>query len=208
MARSLAVAKTGGDEDSWEQFLFWMMESIRCPGRWALMRRIRDWDAQLFQHSLRVAAYSRIVGREVFGFDQDREQQLVLGAFFHDTGKVGWPNRLKAVAVLSEQDLRFIRCHPDTGADLVQEFWPDAPATVLEIIRNHHERPDGSGYPNGTTVQEPMALIVGAADMFAAMTEPRDYRRFAFMSDKAAEELRTYGYPEEIVTSLVRQQNE
>ena len=69
-----------------------------------------------------------------------------------------------------------MKAHPLTGAALLQEIWPQAPERSLEIIRRHHERPGGSGYPRGLAEPGWPALLVAACDVTAAMLEDRPYR--------------------------------
>jgi HD-GYP domain-containing protein (c-di-GMP phosphodiesterase class II) len=103
---------------------------------------------------------------------------VALGALMHDIGKVFVEGSLLSKeAPLTEPELETIRLHPLLGEALLSPNVSDA--TVLGIVRWHHERWDGSGYPDGLRAGSiPLsARIVAAADAYTAMCEARAYRR-------------------------------
>ena len=102
---------------------------------------------------------------------------IALGSVLHDTGKLCVPQSILAKpAPLTEEEWRIVRRHPVAGEQLLQPFVQSA--EVLSIIRFHHERWDGRGYPDGRAQAEiPLAArVVGTADAYEAMIEPRPYR--------------------------------
>lgn len=121
------------------------------------------------------------------------------GAFLHDVGKVRWPPELFTKRALAPSDWSLIKAHPVMGADLVRYAWPGAPEIVLKIIREHHERPGGKGYPEGIEPCYP-ALVVACCEVFDAMTHDRGYRE-AVAAEKALVEVEKWG-PAEVVRIL------
>jgi HD-GYP domain-containing protein (c-di-GMP phosphodiesterase class II) len=114
---------------------------------------------------------------------------LALGALMHDIGKVFVGERLLSKATpLTEVEFELLRLHPLLGEALLAPTVTHA--TVLGIVRWHHERWDGAGYPDGLGGRGiPLgARIVGTADAFIAMREARPYRR-ALGLEEAVEEL-------------------
>jgi HD-GYP domain-containing protein (c-di-GMP phosphodiesterase class II) len=119
---------------------------------------------------------------------------VALGALMHDIGKVFVGGRLLSKAApLTEVELETLRLHPLLGEALLAPTVSDR--TVLGIVRWHHERWDGSGYPDGLGGSEiPLgARIVGAADAFTAMREARAYRRALGLEEAIGELQRLSG---------------
>jgi putative nucleotidyltransferase with HDIG domain len=154
-----------------------------------LLRTLDLRDRMTARHSAAVARYSREVARAA-GFSE-RDQHLVHTAgLLHDIGKVELSDRvLKGGDVLSDDEWAVIRQHPDRGAELVQQV--EGYADAAAIIRAHHERPDGRGYPRGLRSEEIPALarIIAVADAYDVMTA-RDSYRDTVSSDAAIAELR------------------
>jgi cyclic di-GMP phosphodiesterase len=111
------------------------------------------------------------------------------GFFLHDIGKVGIPEQILCKpGALDESEWRVMREHPTIGAHIVEPI--RFLAGAVDIVRSHHERWDGSGYPMGLRHEEiPLAARVFAiADCFDAMTNDRPYRR-ALPLDHAVDEI-------------------
>src|SRR5467141_460538 len=128
-------------------------------------------------HSLRVGRYSQAIG-EALGMDPSDVASLRSAGYLHDIGKVAVDKRLFGKASkLDAEEYREMRDHTIVGHQIVSHVqfpWPQIP----EIVRWHHERGDGSGYPDGLHGDEmPQAVrIVALADTFDAMTSERPYR--------------------------------
>lgn len=128
-------------------------------------------------HSLRVGRYAAAIG-EALGMEQAEVAALRSAGYLHDIGKVAVDKRLFAKATsLDPEEFREMADHTVVGHQIVcgvQFPWPQIP----EIVRWHHERGDGSGYPDGLMMEEvPMPVrIIGLADTFDAMTSERPYR--------------------------------
>jgi putative nucleotidyltransferase with HDIG domain len=153
-----------------------------------LLRTLDLRDRMTARHSAAVARYAREVARAA-GFSE-RDQELVhTAALLHDIGKVELSDRvLKGDDVLSAAEWDVIRQHPDRGAELVGQV--EGYSDAAEIIRAHHERPDGRGYPRGLRGEQIPALarIIAVADAYDVMTA-RDSYRVPVSTREAVEEL-------------------
>jgi HD-GYP domain-containing protein (c-di-GMP phosphodiesterase class II) len=142
----------------------------------ALFSRASSGDVLFRSHALRVASLSVRIG-EAFCFEQPELETLGLAAKLHDVGKLAVPRAILAKpGPLDEDEWATMRRHPAEGARLLAPYVPSV--AVLAIVRSHHERWDGAGYPEGLRGDEiPLgARIVAVVDAFCAMIEPRPYR--------------------------------
>ena len=160
-----------------------------------LEARLRDLLAQLDRHegcvpghSASVCELAVTVARGV-GVAEDELPTIALGALMHDVGKVFIDSRVLAKpAPLSAGQWEMIRLHPALGEAALQPTLSDP--SVLGVVRSHHERWDGTGYPDGLGGEAtPLAArIVATADAYTAMREPRAYRA-ALSKEDALDEL-------------------
>lgn len=128
-------------------------------------------------HIERVTDYSLALASQL-GWHGRKLEQLRFGAILHDIGKIFIHEaQLFTNKPLTEEDWYEIRLHPIAGAEMIKDVHFLAPA--VPIVRHHHERWDGGGYPDGLTGREipPSARIVAVADSFDAMTIDRPYRK-------------------------------
>lgn len=181
----------------------WILDYVNCPCSDLLLNKIKSWDSNTYEHSLRVAALSFVIGSEFYCLSGDAIIKLTNGAVLHDLGKITWPQDMIVKNPLNEFDRDRILKHTIPGAHLAYKYWPEVPMEVLQIILCHHERPRGGGYPVGFRLVQPHITIVSAADQFAAMTEHREYRT---QRPKTAEEASNFliqtGYPAELTNYL------
>ncbi|WP_084243375.1 GAF and HD-GYP domain-containing protein [Planomicrobium okeanokoites] len=142
-------------------------------------------------HSERVANYSVWIAGKL-GMAADKKKELYKAALLHDVGKIGIPDDiLRKPDRLTKEEYDSIKLHTVIGADILSNMEPKrAMADVIQTARSHHERMDGSGYPDGLKGNEIslFARIVGVADTFDAMTTARSYSKGMPYRD-AAEEL-------------------
>jgi putative nucleotidyltransferase with HDIG domain len=128
-------------------------------------------------HSLRVGRYAQAIG-EALGMEPTEVASLRSAGYLHDIGKVAVDKRLfEKPSSLDEEESRAMRDHTVVGHQIVSHVqfpWPQIP----EIVRWHHERGDGSGYPDGMRGDDlPQSVrIIALADSFDAMTTDRPYR--------------------------------
>ena len=138
------------------------------------------------EHALEVARLSRLVGMDL-GLNEVELEWLVHGALLHDLGKLGVADEiLEKLGPLTEEEWALIKRHPEVGARMIEplEFLSGA----LPVIRHHHERPDGSGYPDGLEGDEiPLgARIVAAVDAYDVMLHrPHRPERYGSKSSSA-----------------------
>ncbi len=133
-------------------------------------------DAYTRGHSDRVAEFSVAIGKEL-NLGPDRMERLRDGARLHDLGKIGVrEDILNKVGRLSPEEFEHIKQHPIIGAEIIGKM--ENYRQLLPMIRNHHERWDGKGYPDGLAGEQiPLeARIVSVADCYDAMTSKRPYR--------------------------------
>ena len=140
-------------------------------------------------HCQRLAHYASALGRTI-GLEENDVSALVRGGFLHDLGKIGIPDAvLLKQGPLTPDEYELIKQHTVIGDRLCGEM--RSLRRVRPIVRHHHERLDGSGYPDGLYGDHTplLAQIMGIVDVFDAMTTERPYRK-ALPIERAAEELR------------------
>ncbi len=133
-------------------------------------------DGYTTEHAVEVARLSRLVGMEL-GFNEVELEWLVHGALLHDVGKLIVADTiLEKIGTLTEEEWKVIKRHPEVGARMIEPL--EILCRVVPVIRHHHERPDGSGYPDGLEGDEiPLgARIVAAVDAYDVMLRDRLYR--------------------------------
>ncbi len=127
-------------------------------------------------HSLRVSRFGSVVGRQM-GLSEAQVHDLELSAYLHDIGKVGLNKSiLNKEGSFSRLERLQVQQHPEIGAALLQPL--GFGTEVIDAVRHHHERLDGSGYPDGISGADLgfFARLLGVVDSFDAMTSPRLYR--------------------------------
>jgi len=159
----------------------------------SLANQIENHDLDTFRHVDRVAAFAYLIGQEM-GFGASRLRRLVLAGQLHDIGKIGLPSYiLTKPGKLDDEEFAQIRLHPGKGHDIVARLKGLAP--IAAVIRHHHERFDGSGYPDGLAGEAiPLeARIISVADTFDALTSERPYRPAMSVAAAEAELVRVSG---------------
>ncbi|UCF41228.1 MAG: HD-GYP domain-containing protein [Gemmatimonadota bacterium] len=145
-------------------------------------------DAYTRRHSWRVSAFSEAIGREL-GLSGRELCDLRLAGQLHDVGKIGVPDELLIKAgPLDDAEYGRLKQHPVIGEQILRPLLHDHP-TVLAVVRWHHERFDGGGFPDALRGEQiPLAArIVAVADSFDAMTSERPYRSPLDLDDVVAE---------------------
>ncbi|MDX6676339.1 MAG: hypothetical protein QOE31_391 [Solirubrobacteraceae bacterium] len=142
----------------------------------ALASAVEARDAYTGRHAERVAAYGLALA-EVFGMRLGDEPEIEFGFLLHDAGKVAVPDAiLFKPGPLTDAERLVMQQHPVTGSEIVREI--DFLGAARDVIRSHHERWDGSGYPDGLAGQDiPLsARVFAVADTLDALTTRRPYR--------------------------------
>ncbi len=158
-------------EDSKEQLEQAYLDMIQT-----LRYTVEAKDSYTRGHSDRVSEYSVLIG-EKLGLSEEQIKTLRIGGLFHDIGKIGIPDSiLLKPAKLTDDEYSQIKNHPSIGAHILGN------ATIFKeiipIVKHHHEKYDGNGYPSRLKGEEIpyMARIAAVADTFDAMTSRRSYR--------------------------------
>src|ERR1044071_2547873 len=153
------------------------IEELSLERLQALVPFLEEKDPYTSGHSVRVADYSARIGRQL-GLDQPVMDAIALGAELHDIGKIGVSEAvLHKPGKLTDAEYRHIMEHPVIGARILAPLMRDVP-TAIAIVRSHHERLDGRGFPDGLAGDQiPLEVrVVTIADSFDAMTSVRPYR--------------------------------
>lgn len=155
-------------EEQLERSFIDLAETVSCA--------MGSRDPYTVGHQRRVAYLASLVG-EKMGLDNDRLQGLYIGGLLHDIGKISTPESiLTKPSKLTEEEWSLIRAHAKQGYDILKDA--DLPWPVAEMALHHHERLDGSGYPDGISGDE-LGLevrILAVCDVVEAMSSYRPYR--------------------------------
>lgn len=174
-----------------------------------LVSTIEAKDAYTRGHTERVAEYARLIAEEMKL--SKREVEIVsFGAALHDIGKLGvYEDILNKPGELTEKEWEVVRSHPEVGANIIKNM--KFLESACDLVRHHHERLDGKGYPDKLKGSEISigARIVAVADSFDAMTSDRPYRH-AYSVEESIDQLKKQtekfdkdivGYIEKLVLS-------
>ncbi|HEX5371976.1 MAG TPA: MASE3 domain-containing protein [Aquabacterium sp.] len=157
-------------------------------------------------HERRVGLLARDIAREM-GWDESRCQNLELMGLVHDIGKIAVPSEILTKPTrLSDLEMALMRGHAQAGYEILKDV--PFPAPVAEIIRQHHERMDGSGYPQGLKGDQilPEARVLAVADVLESMSSHRPYRPAVGMDAALSEVVNNQGrlYDPDVVAAAVK----
>lgn len=159
----------------------------------SLVTAIEAKDPYTRGHSERVAKYSRALA-EAMGLSRLDVDRVERAALLHDVGKIGISlDTLASPKMLTEEEYDAVRLHPSLGSSLIAdvEFLRD----IVDIVRHHHERYDGGGYPDSLAGDQIplLARILAVADSYDAMTSDRAYRAQRSKAEAVEELIRASG---------------
>jgi putative two-component system response regulator len=157
----------------------------------ALASAVDAKDRYTARHSRQVTRLAMLMA-DAIGLSSEERYLLELSAWMHDVGKIGVPDSILTKSTfLTEDEFAIVKLHPVKGGEIVGEIVELT--RVADVIRHHHERIDGSGYPDGLKGEViPLASrIILISDAFEAMTADRSYRR-GLGRDVALRELRDH----------------
>jgi len=149
---------------------------LERKGLLALVKPVEAREPFAEGHAERVRYYSVMLGKEL-GIARHSMELLEAAAIVHDIGKMKIPREiLNKPGRLSEQEFNLVKLHPDDGADALKKL--KSLRDVAEIVRQHHEKFNGKGYPRGLGGEEISfeARILAVADIFVALCTDRPYR--------------------------------
>ncbi len=152
-----------------------------------LVSAVEARDAHMRGHAIREAGYAVTMAREM-GLPEGQVEDIRRGALLHDIGRIFIsPRTLNKRDELTYDEFEEVKKHAALGARVISKV--EALKDVARIVRHHHERFDGSGYPEGLTDDHiPLgARVVAVADAFGAMTQERPYRGMMTLEEALAE---------------------
>jgi len=176
----------------------------------AISMTVEKRDPYTSGHQMRVAELTRAIA-ETIGLSEDRIEGVYVAASIHDIGKISLPAEILSKPIqLSEIEISLIQAHAQAGYDILKGL--DFPWPIADIIIQHHERMDGSGYPRGLSGDRISieARIIGVADVVETMSSHRPYRP-SMGIEKALEEItRNSGtlYDSQVVDACLKIFNE
>lgn len=162
-------------------------------------------DSYTAGHTKRVAKYCELIAKEMH-YSKEEIGLLKTAAWLHDIGKVSTPDSvLLKPGKLNSEEYHVIQLHLDTGYDILKNI--DAYKDIAEVMREHHEKYNGTGYPRGLKADEiqPLSRIMIVADAFDAMTTNRIYKAKKSIAQALDElqELSGIHYHPEVVSAAV-----
>jgi HD-GYP domain-containing protein (c-di-GMP phosphodiesterase class II) len=164
---------------------------LDCPDAALVLDDLSSFDDYTHRHSVQVTVLGLLIARRAWSIDgwvdyrgrrrqdrlDERLRKLGLGLLVHDVGKLAVPPEiLNKPGRLTDDEMAIMRTHAHAGVELLRPA--DLPATAISVVRDHHERIDGSGYPqglHGAKVQE-FPRIAAVADVYDAVTSERVYK--------------------------------
>ncbi len=177
------------------------IETNRIEFMKAFVKVLEARDVYTMGHSERVALYAQKIA-EFLRMDRQKQYNLYIGGLLHDLGKVAIPDSiLLKPGKLSNYEYEVMKLHPIFSYELIKDigFFKD----ISLFVRQHHERCDGSGYPDGLKCDEITfeGKILAISDVFDALTTARPYRN-AFSIDKAIEIMKSESLDQEILSNV------
>jgi HD-GYP domain-containing protein (c-di-GMP phosphodiesterase class II) len=172
----------------------------------AIAATVEKRDPYTAGHQRRVAELAVAIAREL-NFPDDQVQGISMAGIIHDLGKINVPAEiLSNPGKITDIEYSLIKAHPQSGYDILKDVkfpWP-----IADVVLQHHERLDGSGYPQGLKDEQilPEAKIIAVADVVEAMSSHRPYRA-GLGIERALEEIeRNRGklYDPEVVDACIR----
>jgi putative nucleotidyltransferase with HDIG domain len=144
-----------------------------------------ETDEEFFLHALNVCSLSLMIGQDL-GFGREDKEKLALGALFHDVGELKYPaEKLLRKGFMPPSELKaFLDTHPKYGVEMVEKL-PNFPFEAIEVIHQHHERLNGSGYPSGKKDEQisKFAKIVMVVDEYDELCHHPDPARSLIPSE-------------------------
>jgi HD-GYP domain-containing protein (c-di-GMP phosphodiesterase class II) len=151
---------------------------IRNPDAMVWLSRVRDADSYSYNHSLRCSIWAIVFGRHL-GISKKTLDNLALGTLVMDLGKAKLPAGMLAKrGILNASERVELRRHVEYSLDIISAM-PGMSEQVVQVIAEHHERYDGTGYPKQIAGRDisPLGKIAGLVDTYDAMTSERPYAR-------------------------------
>jgi HD-GYP domain-containing protein (c-di-GMP phosphodiesterase class II) len=159
--------------------------AIHNPDTLLCLSKLSDYDDYTYAHCINVAAISVVFG-EFLGLSREELGRLGLAGMMHDLGKTAVPSRIiNKRARLTSSEFEEIKRHPEYGCDILKRQ-DGVTDDIMGAVRDHHEKFNGSGYPDKRTKKDipAFARIISLADVYDALTSDRSYKD-AILPNKA-----------------------
>ena len=164
----------------------------------------KQYDLLTYRHILVVSAVSTLLAQELLSDYKGLIQEAAI-APAHDFGKICVPLQiLNKVDPLTRSELSILRHHPVAGYVLLSYYLKDHQSLAARVARDHHERKDGTGYPCGIQLTDPMVEIVAVADVYDALISSRPYRPVSYDNRTALEEITSMAERNQIGWDVVK----
>jgi len=176
---------------------------FNSPDSLACMLNIRAKDEYLLEHSVAVSVYITLFSRYL-GIERHIIEQLSIGAFLHDIGKIKIPDEiLNKPGKLTDDEFTVMKTHANHSIDIIKKT-PGVSALSLEVAALHHEKLNGTGYPFQVTADDisQYGRMIAICDIFDALTATRVYKE-GFAHGKAFAILRELAKQEQLDAELV-----
>lgn len=155
----------------------------------ASLNYFRVLDIYTYRHILLVMMISALLAQELLDSTSDQLIEVMAGPM-HDIGKICVPLEiLQKTTPLNQKERSYLEHHSAAGYALLAYYLRDPSCLAARAARDHHERRNGSGYPRGIALRDPMVEIIVACDVFDALISERPYRRQSFDTRTALEVL-------------------
>ncbi len=159
--------------------------AVRNPDTLLCLSKLSNYDDYTYAHCINVSAIAVVFG-EYLGLERQELIHLGIAGMMHDLGKTAVPSRIiNKRARLTDKEFEEIRRHPHYGSEILRRQG-NIPNAVIEAVHDHHEKFNGSGYPENRTKKDiaPFARILSLADVYDALTSDRSYKD-AILPNKA-----------------------
>ncbi|MFB6355698.1 MAG: HD domain-containing phosphohydrolase [bacterium] len=162
------------DPDKLKPFIEEAVEFARDnPSSLGVLTQLESYDFDTFRHSVNVGLLS-VLYAQYRDFSDDDTMQLAFGAMLHDIGKIRIPEEIiLKEGDLTEEEFEIVKTHTTRGQKMLDQLAVDK--NIQRIALEHHERPDETGYPEGTQQIHPFSRIVSVFDVYDALTSERVY---------------------------------
>jgi len=165
---------------------------------------LKSYDIYTYRHTLTVFTLSTLVATYLIDNYRDLMSEAVSSPS-HDIGKIGVPLEiLRKATPLTRNELDMLEQHPVSGCVLLNYYYGDTGNISALVARDHHEKKNGSGYPYGIHLDNPIAEIVVVCDIYDALISHRPYRPVPYDNRTALEELTAMAHRKEINMDAVK----
>lgn len=154
-----------------------LVEAVNADSFKGILNGVKNHDNYTYAHSLRVAVFLSLFGRTI-GLPMEDQKILATGGLLHDVGKMLIPHLvLNKPGRLTAQEFEVMKGHVNSSVKILEKS-PEIPKGVIIIAAQHHEKLDGTGYPNGLsgTQLNELARMASIVDVFGALTDRRVYK--------------------------------